>query len=299
MTWFRRSAHPEDDLSAYVDGELDERARRAVETHLASCEACSTLLRELQDTKSLLSGLPRLVPQRSFRLGAEHAVEWRPAPKRMSFTFAPAVALTVLVALLFVDAANFSTGGSSDDDNGFSTAASTGSRQAQPEAAGGLAIESSSEDAGPNTGGGAASSAESGAGTDAGAAGATDAAEPAGAPADGPENAPLAASAADSAADGEAGDPPADTSALAPPSQNATAEEPEASPEALAFEVDEDAASASTAAGPEDDSSTAHVLGEDSGGLSTLRILEIAAALAFAGSLAVVFLPRIVGRKER
>ncbi len=79
MTWFRRSVHPEDDLSAYVDGELGERARRAVETHLASCEACSTLFRELQDTKSLLSELPSVQLRRSLALGPEFAVERRVA----------------------------------------------------------------------------------------------------------------------------------------------------------------------------------------------------------------------------
>ena len=137
MTWFRRSAHLEEELSAYADGELNERARRAVEKHLANCEACSTLLSELQDTKALLSELPKVEPRRSLALGSEHLVERRaaPAPRRASFAFAPAVALTVLVALLFVDAID-STGGSDDDSAGITAASRNVEQQ---ESAAGLA----------------------------------------------------------------------------------------------------------------------------------------------------------------
>jgi anti-sigma factor RsiW len=144
MTWFRRSAHPEDDLSAYVDGELGERARRALEAHLASCEACSTLLRELQDTKSLLSELPRLESRRSFVLGREFATARQPVPRRISFTFAPVVALTVLVALLFVDVLD-SGGGMSHSSDAFSTAAST-----QSSDSGGLSLEAGKAPEVPN-----------------------------------------------------------------------------------------------------------------------------------------------------
>ena len=124
MTWFRRSAHPEEELSAYVDGELGERARRAVERHLATCEACSSLLQELRETKSLLRELPQVGPRRSLALGPEFAVEPKVAPsRRPAFTFAPAaVALSVFVALLFVDAVD--TNGGSQDAAFNTTAAS-------------------------------------------------------------------------------------------------------------------------------------------------------------------------------
>lgn len=296
MTWFRRSVHPEEDLSAYVDGELGERARRAVETHLASCEACSTLLRELQDTKSLLSELPRVEPRRSLTLGREFAVERRvaPAPRRPSFTFAPAVALTILVGLLFVDAID-TTGGGSDDNGTFSSAGSTAaSRTAeQPEAAAGLALEASkAADAEDSATQGAAASAasqadeESAAGESSSAGGGTDGTAAGAAPA-----------AADAAAGAEASGTP--VAALAPPSQDSAAE-PETAPSPLAREAgeDDDFAADSPAVAPEETSTLAGP-DDSSGGLSTLRILEILAALAFAASLLAVFLPRIVGRQER
>jgi anti-sigma factor RsiW len=48
MAWFRHNAHPEEQLSAFVDGELGPRVRRAVEDHVAACQSCATLLAELQ-----------------------------------------------------------------------------------------------------------------------------------------------------------------------------------------------------------------------------------------------------------
>ena len=118
MAWFSRDAHPERQLSAYVDGELDARARSVVQAHLAACEACSALAEELQQAKSLLAALPRQAPGRSFALGPEYAVQRRAEARRSSFTFAPVAALTVLVALLFVDAVNFSSMSSSSDTAG-------------------------------------------------------------------------------------------------------------------------------------------------------------------------------------
>ena len=247
MTWFRRSAHPEDDLSAYVDGELGERARRALEAHLASCEACSTLLRELQDTKSLLSELPRLETRRSFTLGGEFTLARQPAPKRLSLTFAPVVALTVLVALLFVDALD--SPGMSRHNDAFSTAASQSASDS-----GGLSLEAGKAPEVPNT-----------------AAGTT----------------------ADSTtAGGEA---------TAPSAAAATAPSPEAAGATVAGGDDQSRDATLAAPSPQDASqaSPAESPEGSSGGLSTLRILEIAAAIAFAASLLAVFLPRITGRRER
>jgi anti-sigma factor RsiW len=301
MTWFRRSVHPEDELSAYVDGELGEPARRAVETHVASCEACSTLLRELQDTKLLLSELPKLEPRRSFTLGPEFARRQvaSPAPRRMSFSFAPAVALSVLVALLFVDVVDFSAGGSSDD--AFNSAGSTASsRQAEPDAAGGTqALESVKADEDPAAAAGAAESSAP--------EGATDVSptEEPGSALGGAADAPADASAAE-AGEGDGGTA---ASALAPPSETpAPAEEPDtfttestqddAEDAPLAAESADDSGTSQTTGGPED---TTHILGteDSSDGLSTLRMLQIVAAIAFVASLVAVFLPRIAGRRER
>ncbi len=119
MGWFRRSDHPEEQLSAYLDGELNARQASAVERHLAGCVACSALLEDLRSAKSMLAAMPRETPRRSFVLGPEHARERIPAqpPRRFALTFAPAIALTVFVALLVVDLGSFTSNSASSTHN--------------------------------------------------------------------------------------------------------------------------------------------------------------------------------------
>ncbi len=269
MTWFRRSAHLEDELSAYVDGELGSRARRAVEKHLASCEECSTLLQELQDTKSLLRELPEGRPSRALTLGPEFAAEPKAVPaRRSSFTFAPAaVALSVFVALVFVDAID-TNGGSQDD--AFSANTTVASRAANQAEAGALAGD-------PTKALGEGPSLDAAAPTQDGA-GLTP----------GPEvpSAAAAAPADDStppAAAGGGQDLPSPESALIPRATELQADD----------QADDDAA-----IGPPEETSQAARADDSSDGPSTLRILQIAAAIAFLASLVVMFLPRISRRQE-
>jgi anti-sigma factor RsiW len=242
MAWFNRGAHPEEQLSAYVDGELDARARATVQSHLTECEACSALVDELRQTKSMLAALPRQESPRSFALGPQYAVPRRAALRPSRFGFAPVAALTVLLALLFVDAADFSRTSSSDDSaaGGASTAdLPTAARQAESaekDDAGAAASDSS------RTPFSAAGSAES-------------------SPNSGTPTAPNAQGA---------------SATPIPPAQDRAAPAPEESPQATlsTFDRDED----------------------DSDGISTLRILEIVAALALVTSLGVIYLPRLFNR---
>ena len=127
MGWFRRNEHDEEQLSAYLDGELDARHAENVEHHLATCDTCAALLEELRSMRALLSALPAHTPTRSFVLGAEYArapVRDVATPsRRFGLALAPAVALSVFVALLFVDVADFSS--SSDDSGDVFTAATS------------------------------------------------------------------------------------------------------------------------------------------------------------------------------
>ena len=121
MAFFSSSKHPQEQISAYVDGELDARQSEGVALHLASCDECTALLEELREARAMLSALPREAPRRSFVLGPEHARERvaasAPAPRRRSsFSFAPAVAATVLIGLLFADAINLQS--TSQDETG-------------------------------------------------------------------------------------------------------------------------------------------------------------------------------------
>lgn len=158
MTWFRRDAHPEEQLSAYVDGELDRAGRRSVEAHLASCEACTELVKDLQAAKAVVSELPRLEPRRSFTLGPEHARPPKPAVQRSPFVFAPAAALTLLVALLVVDVADFGgdgglTAANSQQADSAADGAIESLQQAEPAQETADAAESAADGAGQAAGG--------------------------------------------------------------------------------------------------------------------------------------------------
>ncbi|MBA2248424.1 MAG: zf-HC2 domain-containing protein [Chloroflexia bacterium] len=95
-----------DDLSAYLDGMVDDRVRPAIEAHLTTCAACRAELAGLRDTVRLLRSLPAPVPRRSFQLGPEHA---KPdPPKGVILTLLPvirALSVAAAIALLVVSGA--------------------------------------------------------------------------------------------------------------------------------------------------------------------------------------------------
>lgn len=108
MFWNRRNEHATDEeLSAMLDGELPAARQTAVAAHAGRCERCTEALEQLGQIRTLLQGLPQERAPRSFALTPEMA-GGRPAPspaapKRSPLVFAPAVALTLLVALFAVD----------------------------------------------------------------------------------------------------------------------------------------------------------------------------------------------------
>jgi hypothetical protein len=54
--------HDEERLSAYLEGELDGARKAEVETHLAACAECASLLEAMRDTREALGTLPELEP---------------------------------------------------------------------------------------------------------------------------------------------------------------------------------------------------------------------------------------------
>jgi anti-sigma factor RsiW len=61
-------------LSAYLDNEVDERERAALEQHLPTCEECRRALEELGQSRALLRALPTPALPRSFLLPESGAV---------------------------------------------------------------------------------------------------------------------------------------------------------------------------------------------------------------------------------
>jgi len=103
------------DLSAYLDGVLPQRARRRLETHLDSCQACCQELAELRVTVEALGSLPMAEVPRSFALAAAPVAEVRPRPaaRRLEFglRLATATAAFALTLVMIGDLAGLPGGG--------------------------------------------------------------------------------------------------------------------------------------------------------------------------------------------
>ena len=60
------SAHPRENLVAYLDGELDAATREALSAHLAGCESCRAQVSRQRQLDGALAALPRLEPSPGF-----------------------------------------------------------------------------------------------------------------------------------------------------------------------------------------------------------------------------------------
>jgi hypothetical protein len=108
------------DLSAYVDNMLSERARRRLEAHLDSCQACRQELAELRVTIKALGSLPLAEAPRSFTLAAAPVAEVRPRPaaRRLEFglRLATATAAFALALVMIGDFTGLPGGGEEKED---------------------------------------------------------------------------------------------------------------------------------------------------------------------------------------
>jgi len=115
------------DLSAYVDDMLSERARRRLEAHLDSCEACRQELAELRVTVEALGSLPMAEAPRSFTLATAPVAEVRPRPaaRRLEFglRLATATAAFALAMVMIGDFAGLPGGGEEEVRGEFFSAA--------------------------------------------------------------------------------------------------------------------------------------------------------------------------------
>jgi hypothetical protein len=92
-----------EELSAYLDHELDDDAKARVAEHVAGCVDCQTRLDGLRQTAYAIRALPMETPPRTFTI---------PARRRESFRWAPVgwiggVAAAMLIILIGVPHLNF------------------------------------------------------------------------------------------------------------------------------------------------------------------------------------------------
>ena len=86
--------HLGDSLSAFLDGELDSRARSEAESHLAACPPCRTEFEAVSESSRLLRSLPVVEPPASV-LAPSNVRRLRPRRARALVGAAAAAALIV------------------------------------------------------------------------------------------------------------------------------------------------------------------------------------------------------------
>jgi hypothetical protein len=107
------------DLSAYLDNMLPERARRRLEAHLDTCQACRQELAELRSAVEALGSLPMAEVPRSFALAGAPVAEAgpRPAVRRLEFglRLATATAAFALALVVIGDLTGLPGGGGEEE----------------------------------------------------------------------------------------------------------------------------------------------------------------------------------------
>jgi anti-sigma factor RsiW len=94
--------HVEDHLSAYLDQQLPEEDRAAVEAHLSGCAECGRRHQELIQMRELLKGQPVMEPPESFYTGVLEKIEKKKA-RPLSFIWGmPMKALATACVVMLV-----------------------------------------------------------------------------------------------------------------------------------------------------------------------------------------------------
>ena len=126
LFWRRRHPIRDEELSAYVDGQLDAAAGARLEAHIESCAACRDMLTELRAVRAALAALPRSSAPRSFALREEDVRPRASAGAFATLGVAPAllggvatVALVAFVVLVGIDVTDESSGGAGGTRSSF------------------------------------------------------------------------------------------------------------------------------------------------------------------------------------
>ncbi len=119
MLWFNRHRRLRDQLSAYIDGELDASAAERLERHLAECGRCDQEMEQLRATVAALQELPAVEPPRSFTLSPGRVAPRHPIPVASPLAFGARIAAAgvaaALAVVLVVDLGDFGGDGVSDE----------------------------------------------------------------------------------------------------------------------------------------------------------------------------------------
>ena len=167
MFWFNRHRRRRDQLSAYIDGELDASATERLEGHLAECGRCRQEMEQLRATVAALQELPAVGPPRSFTLSPGRVGPRPPMPVASPLAFGARIAAAgvaaALAVVLVVDLGDFGGDGVTDEATAPQITRSEANED-ELEAAGGAAAPEGAQGA-PAAEAGAEDDAEDGAET--------------------------------------------------------------------------------------------------------------------------------------
>lgn len=76
----------QEELSAYLDGELQDSARAACEAHICACQTCRAVLEDLKAASAAVSSLPKLKAPAALALRVQQQVPALPC-RRISPRF--------------------------------------------------------------------------------------------------------------------------------------------------------------------------------------------------------------------
>src|SRR2546430_1447822 len=108
-----------EELSAYLDRELDSATQARVADHIAGCDECRARLDGLRETAHAIRALPMETPPRSFTVPEQRRQGWRWAPAGWIGSAAVALLLIAVgIQNLHLPAAPIATSGSSSANRG-------------------------------------------------------------------------------------------------------------------------------------------------------------------------------------
>jgi hypothetical protein len=88
------------ELDSYVEREIGETARAAIDRHLSECASCRARAERLERMEAAIRDLPREKPLRNLTTRILAAVDWRSAQEETKRQRAPIIALAMVSSLL-------------------------------------------------------------------------------------------------------------------------------------------------------------------------------------------------------
>jgi anti-sigma factor RsiW len=88
-------------LTSYLDGELDGKERERLELHLESCRSCREECDSLRQTVSLLHNMPEVSSERTFRIDEKNVAQ-KTGDRKLLILYRAAAGVAVILLLVCI-----------------------------------------------------------------------------------------------------------------------------------------------------------------------------------------------------